>query len=54
MVFSGNRGGIDCQLTTNEEGDHMVFRRNSGDIDRQLTVIEEGGSDGFQKEQRGY
>ena len=32
----------------------MVFRRNSGDIDRQLTVNEEGGSDGFQKEQRGY
>ena len=32
MVFGGNRGGIDCQLTENEEG----------------------GSDGFQREQRGY
>ena len=32
----------------------MVFRGNSGGIDRQLTVNEEGGSDGFQREQRGY
>ena len=32
----------------------MVFRGNKGGIDRQLTVNEEGGSDGFQREQRGY
>ena len=42
MVFGGNRGGIDRQLTANEEGDHMVFRGNSGGIDRQLTANEEG------------
>ena len=32
----------------------MVFGGNRGGIDRQLTANEEGGSDGFQREQRGY
>ena len=26
MVFSVNRGGIDCQLTTNEEGGSHGFQ----------------------------
>ena len=48
MVFRGNSGGIDRQLTVNEEGgEHMVFRRNSGDIDRQLTENFEGGNTWF-------
>ena len=55
MVFRGIRGGIDRQLTANEEGrEHMVFRENREGIDRQLTADDEGGSDGFQMEQRGY
>ena len=55
MVYKGNSGGIDRQLTTNEEGgEHMVFRGNREGIDRQLTVNEEGGTHGFQGEQRGY
>ena len=54
MVFRGNRGGIDRQLTANEEGEHTVFRVNRGGIDRQLTANDEGGSYGFQREQRGY
>ena len=32
----------------------MVFRGNRGGIDRQLTADDEGGSDGFQREQKGY
>ena len=55
MVFRGIRGGIDRQLTANEEGrEHMVFRENKEGIDRQLTANEEGGNTGFQREQRGY
>ena len=54
MVFTGNRGGIDRQLTANDEGDHLVFRGNRGGIDRQLTANKEGETHGFQRKQRGY
>ena len=32
MVFSGNRGGIDCQLTANEEGGNTWFSRGTAGV----------------------
>ena len=43
MVFRGNSGGIDCQLTVNEEGGSYGFQWEQRGIDRQLTINEEGG-----------